>query len=169
MELHSQYHQPTPRIEMDTVTITTNYWRIPSPERAFDGWLEGAPTEQERRETIEAAIAARKAWQPSAEGLALVEQLKSFAGCMVRVQLWDASMWFHELDAPYPFDAVCIGVETHQIGEFLQAFLMLRDIIEEPNDLGYSPVPYFQKSEDEQYLRASLADLYSITKVGIVI
>ncbi len=98
--------------------------------------------------------------------MALVKQLEQFVGLKVRVQLWDQSMWFHELEGPFPFDAKCIGVEVRQVGEFLQAFLRLTDIIEVPNAIGYSPEPYFQGADDgEQYVRASLADLYSICKL----
>lgn len=159
----------TPKDSDQTIIVSHNYWRIPSVERAFSGWLEGQPTEQERRETIQAAIDARKNWKPSQEALQLVEELKVFTGCKVRVQLWDTSMWYHELEGSFPFDAMCGGVDVRQEGEFPQAYLMLNEIAEVPNDYGYSPEPYFQKTDGCDYYLASLADLYSITKIASTI
>ena len=49
------------------ITISKNHWRIPSVERAFDGWLEGRPTDQERQKIIAEAELARQNWKPSHE------------------------------------------------------------------------------------------------------
>lgn len=62
------------------ITVTTNHWRVPSAERAFDGWLEGKPSEEERRQCIEEALRKRAGWKPSKEAMELVEQLKAYVG-----------------------------------------------------------------------------------------
>lgn len=152
----------------EQITISHNHWRIPSRQRAFSGWLEGAPTDAERQQILEETDAARASWQPNSEAMALVNQLENFVGYRVKVQLWDASMWFHELEGPFPFDANCMGVEVRQEGDFLQAFLRVNAIVEIPNDIGYSPDPYFNKPEGCDYYLVSLADLYEIGKVAQV-
>ena len=149
----------------DTLTFSTSYWRIPSPERAFDGWLEGRPTGEQRHLIIEAAKAARQSWKPSPEAHAQVEQLKSFIGSRVNIQLWDPCMWLLDSDGPFPFFANCIDVKILQDGEFPQAYLLLENVIEIPNADGYSPDPYFQQRADCNYLHASVADLYQVSKV----
>ena len=155
----------TSNISAQTVTVTTNYWRVPSVGRAFDGWLEGEPTEEERQKVIEETLATRKAWKPSEEAMQLVEQLKPFVGGRVRIQLWDSAMWMREEDGPFPFDADLAGVVLLEEEGFLQAYLQLDKVTELPNDEGYSPQGYFLRLEDCNYLRTSLADLYSVTKV----
>lgn len=150
---------------IDTVTISHNYWRIPSVERAFVGWLEGKPTEEERKQVIAEAIAARAAWKPTEEAMALVQKLKAFVGCRVKIQLWDTCMWLMDEEGPFPFAADCIDVKVLQEAEFPQAYLLLENVKEIPNKDGYSPEPYFQKRENCNYLHASFADLYQVTKL----
>ena len=151
----------------ESITISTNYWRVPTVEGAFSGILEGCPSNEQRKEIVAEAVAERAAWKPSVEAMALVQQLQSFAGCRVQVQLWDASMWFHELEGPFAFDAVCGEVDVQQVEGFQQAFLRVNEIVEIPNAIGYSPTPYIQKLEGCDHYHVSVADLYSIRKVGI--
>lgn len=153
---------------IDSVIISTNYWRIPSTARAFDGWLEGVPTEQERIETIEAAVAARAAWKPNTEAMELVEQLKLFAGYRIRIQFWDCIMWTCDEEAPYPTEADCLGVILQQDGEFMQAYLQVKNLKELPTPEGYSPQGYFKQQDGSDVLLAPLADLYEISKVGSI-
>ena len=151
---------------LDEVVVHHNYWRVPRVDSSvFSAFLEGRLTEEQRLQVIAEAEAARAVWKPNAEAMTLVECLEGFVGHKVRVQLWDASMWFHELEGPYPFYALCIGVEIRQEEEFPQAFLRLSEIVEIPNDIGYSPTPYFQGVEGCDHIYFSLSDLYAITKV----
>ena len=143
--------------------IFTNYWRIPSPERAFDGWLEGCPTAEQRHTIAEAAKAARASWKPSDEAFTQIEQLKVFVGCRVKIQFWDPCMFALEEEGPYPYEADLVDVKVLQDGGFQQAFLLLENAIEIPNADGYSPARYLQQHGD--FLHAHVADLYEISKV----
>ena len=147
------------------MTVSHNYWRVPSPEGAFDGWLEGEPSADDKRRVIEEAIAERKAWTPSPEAMRLVEQLKAFAGHRVRIQFWNPIMYWCEEEGAYPTEVDCIGVILLQDGEFLQAYIQVTDPKEFPNQDGHSAMSYFQNRADCNYLLAPLADLYSVTKV----
>jgi hypothetical protein len=41
------------------------HWRVPSEARAFDGWLEGSPTAEQRAAVLAEVARAREAWTPS--------------------------------------------------------------------------------------------------------
>lgn len=152
---------------MDIVTIRKNWWRVPSERHVFDGWLEGAPTAEERHEAIEAAEAARAAWKPSPEGMQLVEQLKAFIGCRIRIRFWDSCMWTCDEEAPYPTEADCLGVILQQHEGFLQAFLHVKNLKEFPTPEGYSSQGYFKPQGD--VLLVSFADLYEVSKIGNIV
>ena len=151
---------------IDTVTISTNYWRIPAPETALSGWLEGAPTPEERQQVIARAVAARASWKPSSAGMALVERLKDFSGCRIRIQFWDSIMLMLPEEGPFPIEVNCKGVVLLQDGEHLQAYMQVTDPTEFPNDDGYSPMDYFQQRPDCNYLLASVSDIYEVSRVG---
>ena len=147
----------------DAVTIFHNYWRVPSVERTFSGWLEGMPTEEECQRAIAETIAARASWKPSEEAFTQIEQLKVFVGYRVKIQLWDPCMFALEEEGPYPCDADLVDVKVLQEGGFLQAFLLVENVVEIPNADGYSPAEYLQQRGD--FLYAHVADLYEISKV----
>ena len=149
----------------DSVTISTNFWRVPSVEKAFSGWLEGAPTEAEKLQVIAKTIADRKAWKPNAEAMELVETLKSFIGFRVQVQFWDSIMFLLEEEGPFPLNACVKGVVVLQVDGFPQAFLELSDPAEQPNSDGYSPRAYLEKRSESEFALASLADIYQVTKI----
>ena len=151
---------------LDTLTITTNFWRVPSPERALDGLIEGCPSPEKRQIMIEEAKAARAAWKPSDEAFNLVEQLNCFSGSKVRIRFWDPAMYLLEPEGPFPLEANCVGVTLLQADGFLQAYLMVEGVKEIPNADGYSPSTYLQTRADCEYHLAPIADLYSITKIG---
>ena len=149
----------------DSITVNQNHWRVPSVEKAFSGWLEGAPTETERLQVIAKTIAKRKTWVPTSKALALVEKLKNFINFRVQVEFWDTCMWMFPEEGPYPLNATVKGVVILQDGDHLQAFLELSDVAEQPNVDGYSPMAYLQKRGGSFFDLAPLADLYSITKI----
>lgn len=149
----------------DSLTVSQNHWRVPSVERAFDGWLEGSPSEAEKLLVIAKAEADRAAWTPSTEAMALVERLKNFIGSRVQIQFWDSIMFCLEEEGPFPLFAICRGVILLRDGEFQQAYLELSDAVEQPNSEGYSPMSYLQRRADSVFDLAPLADLYQITKI----
>jgi hypothetical protein len=152
-------------LSANSVTVKQNYWRVPSVENAFSGWLEGSPTETERLQVIAKTIAKRKAWVPNSKALALVETLKTFIGYRVQIEFWDSCMWMLPEEGPFPLNATVKGVVVLKDGDHLQAFLELSDAAEQPNVDGYSPMAYLKKRAESKFLLAPLADLYSIRKI----
>ena len=150
----------------ESITISTNYWRVPSVESAFSGILEGNPTEEQRQQIRDAAITARASWKPNSEALALVEQMKMFIGSRVQIQFWDSCMWLLEEEGPYPCAADCIDVVVRNDGAFPQAYLLVKNLKDIPNSDGYSPSPYFLNQVDSDLLLAPLADIYLISKIS---
>jgi hypothetical protein len=147
------------------ITVTQNYWRIPSVDRAFDGFLEGTVTDAERLETIAKTEAARASWMPNTEAFDLVDEIRALVGSKVKVQLWDPIMVILN-EGPNPFTCILLGVELHKIDGFLQAFLQVNSVEEIPTPDGYSPLCYFQQPDNCSYLQVSLADLYQISRVS---
>jgi hypothetical protein len=148
----------------ETVTITTNFWRIPSVGRAFENILEGCPSEKERQQIIDDAIAARAAWSPSVEALALVEQLKAFVGQRVRIQMWDSIMFILENEGPYPFECDLMGVILLQDGEHLQAYLEVTNVVEQPTPDGYSPLGFLVDRSESKNQLVPLSELYEVSR-----
>lgn len=144
------------------ITVTTNHWRVPSAERAFDGWIEGKPSEEERRQRIEEALRERADWKPSKEAMKLVEQLKVYVGCRAQIQFWDPIMYMLEEEGPFPLEADCKDVVLLQDGEFLQAYLVIDNIREIPTPDGYSPLRYLSCRDNIVGQLAPLSELYEI-------
>ena len=167
LSLNRKAASSTEAMVTESLIISTNYWRVPSPEHALEGWLEGNPSQAERQKAIAAAAAARAAWKPSDEAFNLVEQLRGFSGCKVKLQFWDSIMFLLEPEGPFPALADCRGVTLLQDDGFLQAYLIVEGVTEIPTVDGYSPEGYFIKRVDCEYLLAPVADLYSIARVGI--
>ena len=152
----------------NTIVINYNHWRVPSVEGALSGILEGCPSEAQRQEIVAEAKAARAVWRPTPEAMKLVEQMRSFIGCRVQIQLWDSIMFWLEEEGPFPAEADCIGVTLLQEGDFLQAYLLVRNMKEITNKDGYSPNCYFQQRADCHHAHVSIADVYSVTKVRVI-
>lgn len=151
----------------NTIVINHNHWRVPSVEGALSGILEGCPSEARRQEIVTEVMTARATWTPCPEGMELVEQMRSFIGCRVQIQFWDSIMFWLEEEGPFPAEADCVGVTLLQEGDFLQAYLLVRNMNEITNKDGYSPNCYFQQRVDHHQARVSVADVYSITEVGV--
>jgi hypothetical protein len=149
----------------DTVTITTNFWRVPSVKTAFDGWLEGAPTDAEKLQVIAQAKADRAAWSPSSEAMVLVEQLKLFIGSKVKIQMWDSEMWLFPQEGPHPFAADCMGVVVLTVDGFQQAFIEITNAKVLPTPDGYDPLTYLQTHAESNFQLVPLASLYEVDKV----
>lgn len=149
----------------NTLTITKNHWCVPSEARAFDGWIEGKPTEQQKQAALEAARIARAAWKPCEEAFALVEQFRVFVGSRIQVQFWDPIMFMLEDEGPYPTQADLVRVTLREDEGFLQAYLELANLTEIPNQDGYSAAGFFGKSDPDGHYLASLADIYRISRI----
>ena len=123
---------------IDTITISTNYWLIPSTESAFSLWLEGDVSPQERQAVIEKTLVDRANWKPSEEGMALFEALKIFIGLRVRIEFWDSEMVLFPEEAPFPILADCHGLVLHEVEGFTQAFIQISNPVQLPTTEGYS-------------------------------
>ena len=148
----------------DTVTITTNFWRVPSVETAFGGWLEGTATEAEKLLVIAKTEDARAAWAPSSEAMDLVEQLKRFIGSRVKIQMWDSEMWLFPQEGPHPFAADFIGVIVVNIDGFQQAFIEITNATVLATPDGYDPLSYLQTHAESKFALVPLAALYEVSR-----
>jgi len=148
----------------DTVTITTNFWRVPSVETAFSGWLEGAATEAEKLLVIAKTEAARAAWSPSTEAIDLVVQLKRFIGTRVTIQMWDSDMWLFPQEGPHPFAADFIGVIVINIDGFQQAFIEVANVTVLTTPDGYDPMSYLQTHAESKFALVPLSTLYEVSR-----
>lgn len=152
--------------ELQKITIRSNPWRIPSAERAMDGWLEGRPSEREIHQAQAKALKEREAWKPSEEGLRLLEQLKAFIGTRVQIQFWNSIMIMLEEEGPFPLEGDCKDVRLVQQGEFLQAFMVLDNLREIPTPEGFSPMGYLMRVDGIYGQLAPLADICEVWPVN---
>jgi len=142
------------------LTITTSVWRVPSEERAFDGWMEGAPNAEERERTLEKVRVERAAWKPGKAEHEIVEQLCAFVGLRVRIQMWDPIMRWDEREGPDPFHAVLLDVVVQDASGFPQAYLVLDELTPARFDGG---VPEFApRSKGQPGYLAPVAELYEV-------
>jgi hypothetical protein len=73
-------------------------------------------------------------------------------------------MYLLEEEGPNPVASNCTGVLLMQEGEFLQAYLLVSDLVECPTPDGYSALCYL-KSLGGGYFLAPVADLYTVSKI----
>lgn len=111
------------------VTLSRRAWHVPRQDCAFAGWLEGRVPDT-RRETAIARARQRAAWKPGPKAWDQLIQLQGFIGRQVRIQFSDdGSILLAEDELPKPVDAHCEGIVTMIDEGHLQAFLLLRDIV----------------------------------------
>lgn len=110
------------------ITVTTAHWRVPSIERAFEGLIEGRPSEEQKRHIEDEVLRQRAAWKPNAEAMQLVEQLRAYIGFRAHIQFWDPVMFVLEEEGPFPLEADCKDLVLLQDGEFQQAYLVIDGI-----------------------------------------
>ena len=147
---------------LDEIRINRSLWTVPSAERALDGWLEGKPSEEQTRVAIATALAARASWKPSKQGLELVAQLKALIGWRIQIQFWDPIMSILEDEGPFPLDGDCTDVLLLQSGDFLQAYIALKNAQEVPNADGYSPLRCLRSVDGVAHRLAPLSAIYAI-------
>jgi len=145
-------------------TFDRAYWRIPSVEHALDGFLEGKPTDREKKEIIEKTERERADWSPSKEAWEQFELVKRIVAHEIVVQMWDPIMFMLEDEGPYPIQALCTG--THLISNEdgkSQAYISLKNVrcIRTPD--GYDGKSRLLKSSSTGESLLSLADIYEIS------
>jgi hypothetical protein len=145
--------------------IQTAHWRVPSEARAFDGWLEGNPTQEQRIAVLAEVARQRENWIPSSEAWSQVRDLERFIGQRVRIQFWDPIMFLLEEEGPYPMLADCRGIALLRHLRFLQAYLILDCIEELPNSSGYSPAGFLVSKKERSLTLAPIAELAEVATV----
>ena len=144
-------------------TISGHVWLVPSVGRAFEGWLEGRPTNEQRQQREEEVRQERLAWRPSDEAYQLVEQLKALIGYRIRIQFWDPIMFVLDEEGPFPFEADCLDVVILHDGEFPQAYIQIGNGKELPNRDGYSPANFIEHREESKIYLAPVAEVHNVT------
>jgi hypothetical protein len=144
-------------------TIKTAHWRVPSEDRAFDGWLEGRPTPDERTAVLTSVARERENWAPNSEAWGQLRELERFVGQRVCIQFWDPIMLLLEEEGPYPMLADCQGMALIRREGYLQAYLILDRIEECPNESGYSPAKFLER---ENKLGCTLAPIAELAEIG---
>ena len=119
-------------------TITWAHWRVPSEERAFEGWLEGSPTPEERAEILGEIARERKNWAPSSDAWGQLRALERFVAKRVCIQFWDPIMHLLDGEGPYPVLADFKRIALLRREGFQQAYLVLDRIQEWPKMEGSS-------------------------------
>ena len=149
------------------VTFTRRAWCVPSEGRAFEGWLEGRPTEIRREAALARAREQRAAWKPDAQAWDQLIQLQALIGYRVRIQFWDGNTMYllNEDEWPHPVEAHCEGVVTLIDEGRLQAFLLLRDPAEVRTG-GSSGLSYLVERGAINCKLAPLGEISEIEAVG---
>ncbi len=142
------------------------HWRIPSEARAFDSWVEGTPTPDQRAAILADVARKRETWAPSKEAWSQLRDLEHFVGQRVRIQFWDRIMFLLEDEGPYPMLADCKGVALFRQEGFLQAYLILDQVEELPDQSGYSPTKFLDTKAVAGFTLAPIAELFEITTCG---
>ena len=143
-------------------TIETAHWRIPSEARAFDGWLEGSPTPDQRTARLAEVARRRENWTPNSGAWSQLRDLERFIGQRVRIQFWDPIMFMLDDEGPYPMLADCRGIVLIRDEGFPQAYLILDHVEECPNTSGYSPAGFLNR---ESELRLTLAPIAEVLEI----
>jgi hypothetical protein len=143
-------------------TIETAHWRVPSEARAFDGWLEGSPTPDQRAATLAEVARRRETWTPNSEAWGQLRDVERFIGQRVCIQFWDPIMFLLEDEGPYPVLADCQGIALLRRERFLQAYLILDRIEERPNVPGYSPARFLERDSKLGWTLAPIAEVAEI-------
>ena len=143
----------------------TRHWRVPHPDRATEGTIEGRPTPQQHSAAVERATKARAEWKPSSEAWQQLVDLHALIGQHVRVQFWNPIMIMLEEEGPNPLYAQCVGITTFQVDGFLQPFLLLEDLREFKTPQGGSPMGYTIERTGYASRLAPLAEICEIEAV----
>jgi hypothetical protein len=147
-------------------TLKRSHWRVPTEAHAFDGWLEGVPTPDQRAERLAQVALQRQTWVPSEEAWNQLRDLERFIGREVCIEFWDSIKFFHEDEGPYPILADCKGIVLLRDEGFLQPYMIVDQIKELPNSLGYPPTSFLDSGKITGLTLGSIAELYEVTTLG---
>ena len=145
------------------IALHGNPWRIPSEERAFEGMIVGHPTKAQRAERLRQVRAARDAWRPSPEAMAVVHRIQKLVGNRICIQIWDPIMLLLEDEGPFPIEGICSDVFFREEGGFPQAFIGLSNALEHPTLSGYSA---FAKYPGQSLLGCAVIPLANINWIS---
>lgn len=140
-------------------------WRIPSPERAAEGWVEGGATKEQLNAARERAARERARWRPDDEAWKQLIALHDFVGKHVRLQFWHPIMIMLEEEGPYPLVCDCGGIATLKVDGLLQPFLLVGNVRELPTDEGTPALAYLQQRNEFSCKLAPISELYAIEEV----
>lgn len=142
-------------------------WQVPTEGRAFEGWLEGRPTDTQRQATLARVHERAAAWKPDAEAWDQLIQLQRCVGHTVRIQFFDPGTMFllNDDEWPHPVTARCVAVVTMIDQGHLQAFLALSDATEFKSG-GSSGLAFLVRRGAINCTLAPVADLYAVEIVG---
>jgi hypothetical protein len=142
------------------------HWRLPSQARAFDGWIEGSPTPEQRATILAEVARERETWTPGQEAWNQLCDLGRFIGQRVRLQFWDRIMLLLEEEGPYPMLADCRGIIVLQHEGYLQAYLVVDHTEQLPNASGYSPAKFLSTEMISGLSLAPIAELLEICSIS---
>jgi len=147
-----------------SITFDRAHWRIPSVETAFDGYLEGGPTEVEKKETIENILLERKNWEPSQDAWTQFSEVKETVGQEVEVQMWDPIMFMLDDEGPYPILAHYTGLDlvANEEGK-QQAYLLLHNVRCLETPMGYDGRSRLKAGNQAGEFLLPLADIYTVS------
>lgn len=146
-------------------TVGAAHWRIPSEVRAFEGWLEGSPTQEQKTARLAEVARQRENWVPNNEAWGSLQDLECFIGQRVRVQFWDPIMFLLDDEGPYPVHADCLGIVLLRQESFLQAYLILDRIEEYPTERGSSPKKFLKLESELNVTLASVGELLELETI----
>jgi hypothetical protein len=144
------------------LTIKTRFWQVPSRRSAFQGVIEGRPTDDKRRQVYEQVDRERAEWKPSNEAWHQLRRLQNFVGESVSIQFWNPIMFMLEDEGPFPLNADCRGIALVQEDGFLQPYLMLDNVSEVRTPDGCGSLGYLKEIPGIAMACAPVADLYEI-------
>ena len=150
---------------MELLPNRWHLWRVPSVETAFEGWIEGWPSEEQRHRILAKTRQERRQWVPSAEAWAQLEVVKASIGHHVEVQLYDVIIiMLGEEEGPYPITATCLDVLIRTDDEGItEAYLLLQGVECRPTEDGYDGrARYLQPVGAEGQALVNLGDIMSI-------
>ena len=146
-------------------TIKTAHWRVPSEGGAFEGWLGGCPTPDQRVAELAEVAHRRENWTPNSQAWSQIRGLERFIGQRVCIQFWDPIMLLLEDEGPYPVLADCQGIVVLRRERFLQAYLIVDCIEDCPNASGYSPARFLERGNK---LDCTLAPVAELAEIGAI-
>lgn len=147
------------------IILRGNPWRIPSEARAFEGMIAGRPTKTQRADRLRQVRAAREAWKPSADAMALVDRMRTMVGKRICMQIWDPIMELLEDEGPFPIAGICMEVTVREDGGFHQAFINLSEASERITSHGYAALARFSAQSSPGCVAIPLAEISAIWMV----